>query len=143
MKHDLRFHVPVAAAADTATAVPRVAASLAGKKHHPGGSTSWTRQASARSVEQDRADARSSAVGVVVSIQEADVRGFTIGDRVSQLQYGTGTVRLVDEHHTVIDFDEHGLRRFATAMVKLERSATVEPDKPPKRTRKKAAPKQD
>src|SRR5262245_53732240 len=31
MKHDLRFHVPVAAAADTATAVPRVAASLAGK----------------------------------------------------------------------------------------------------------------
>src|SRR6185369_11042752 len=32
MKHDLRFHVPVAAAvADTATAVPRDAASLAGK----------------------------------------------------------------------------------------------------------------
>jgi hypothetical protein len=88
-------------------------------------------------------DARSSAIGVVVSIQEADVRGFAIGDRVSQLQYGTGTVRLVDEHHTVIDFDEHGLRRFATAMVKLERSSTVEPDKPPKRTRKKAAAKQD
>ena len=88
-------------------------------------------------------DARSSAIGVVVSIQEADVRGFAIGDRVSQLQYGTGTVRRVDEHHTVIDFDEHGLRRFATAMVKLERSSTVEPDKPPKRTRKKAAPKQD
>jgi hypothetical protein len=78
----------------------------------------------------------------VVSIQEADVRGYTIGDRVSQPQYGNGTVRLVDEHHTVIDFDEHGLRRFATAMVKLERSTTLEPDKPPKRTRKKAAPKQ-
>ena len=68
------------------------------------------------------------------------MRGYTIGDRVSQPQYGTGTIRLVDEHHTVIDFDEHGLRRFATAMVKLERSSTVEPDKPPKRTRKKAAP---
>jgi hypothetical protein len=80
---------------------------------------------------------------VVVSIQEADVRGYAIGDRVLQPQYGTGTVRLVDEHHTVIDFDEHGLRRFATAMVKLERSSTVEPDKPPKRARKKAAPKQE
>jgi hypothetical protein len=80
---------------------------------------------------------------VVVSIQEADVRGYAIGDRVSQLQYGNGTIRLVDEYHTVIDFDEHGLRRFATAMVKLERSTTLEPDKPPKRTRKKAAPKQE
>jgi len=47
----------------------------------------------------------------------------------------------VDEYHTVIDFDEHGLRRFSTAMVKLERSTTVEPGKPPKRARKKAAPK--
>jgi hypothetical protein len=77
-----------------------------------------------------------------VSTQEADVRGYAIGDRVSQPQYGNGTVRLVDEHHTVIDFDEHGLRRFATAIVKLERSTTAEPDKPAKRTRKKAAPKQ-
>ena len=79
---------------------------------------------------------------VHASIQEADVRGYAIGDRVSQPQYGTGTIRLVDEHHTVIDFDEHGLRRFATAIVKLERSSTVEPDKPPKRTRKKASPKE-
>jgi hypothetical protein len=75
----------------------------------------------------------------VVSNQEAGVRGYAIGDRVSQPQYGNGTIRLVDEHHTVIEFDEHGLRRFATAMVKLERSSTLEPEKPPKRTRKKAA----
>lgn len=66
------------------------------------------------------------------------MRGYAIGDRVSQPQYGTGTIRLVDEHHTVIEFDEHGLRRFATAMVKLERSSTVEPEKPARRTRKKA-----
>ena len=64
------------------------------------------------------------------------MRGYAIGDRVSQPQYGTGTIRLVDEYHTVIDFDEHGLRRFSTSMVKLERSATVEPGKPAKRTRK-------
>jgi len=68
------------------------------------------------------------------------VRGYAIGDRVSQPQYGTGTIRLVDEYHTVIEFDAHGLRRFATAMVKLERSSTLEPEKPPRRTRKKAAP---
>jgi hypothetical protein len=74
--------------------------------------------------------------------QEADVRGYAIGDRVSQAQYGHGTIRLVDEYHTVIDFDDHGIRRFSTAMVKLERSSTVEPGKPPKRTRKKAAPKE-
>jgi hypothetical protein len=76
-----------------------------------------------------------------VSNEEADVRGYAIGDRVSQPQYGTGTIRLVDEYHTVIDFDEHGLRRFSTSMVKLERSTTVEPGKPPKRARKKAVPK--
>ena len=66
------------------------------------------------------------------------MRGYAIGDRVSQPQYGNGTIRLVDEYHTVIDFDDHGLRRFSTAMVKLERSSTVEPGKPPKRTRKSA-----
>ncbi len=75
----------------------------------------------------------------VVAFQEADVRGYAIGDRVSQAQYGTGTIRLVDEHHTVIEFDEHGLRRFVTAMVKLERSTTLAPEKPARRTRKKAA----
>jgi hypothetical protein len=67
--------------------------------------------------------------------------GYSIGDRISQPQYGTGTIRLLDEYHTVIDFDEHGIRRFSTPMVKLERSATVEPGKPAKRPRKKATPK--
>jgi hypothetical protein len=79
----------------------------------------------------------------VVADQEDHVRGYAIGDRVSQTQYGTGTIRLVNEHHTVIEFDDHGLRRFATAMVKLERSSTLEPEKPPKRSRKKAAAPQD
>jgi hypothetical protein len=64
------------------------------------------------------------------------VRGFSIGDRIAQAQYGTGTIRVVDEYHTVIDFDLHGLRRFSTPMVKLEPSDTVEPGKPPKAARK-------
>jgi RNA polymerase-interacting CarD/CdnL/TRCF family regulator len=66
---------------------------------------------------------------------------YAIGDRILQPQYGTGTVRNVDEYHTVIDFDEHGLRRFSTPMVKLERSDTVEPGRPAKRPRAKKAAK--
>jgi hypothetical protein len=69
------------------------------------------------------------------------MRGFAIGDRVSQTQYGTGTITLVDEYHTVIDFDEHGIRRFSTPMVKLERSSTEAPDRPVRRARRKTAAK--
>lgn len=64
------------------------------------------------------------------------MRGYSIGDRILNPQYGTGTIRLLDEYHTVIDFDEHGIRRFSTPMVKLEKSDTIEPGKPAKRTRK-------
>ena len=55
------------------------------------------------------------------------MRLFSIGDRVSQLQYGAGTVAAVNEFHTTIDFDDKGLRTFATSIVKLERSSTVAP----------------
>ena len=65
------------------------------------------------------------------------MRAFSIGDRVSQPQYGTGTVAAANEYHTTIDFDEHGVRTFATSMVKLERSATSAPARP-KSARRKA-----
>jgi hypothetical protein len=68
------------------------------------------------------------------------VRLFSIGDRVSQPQYGPGTVAACNEYHTTIDFDEHGPRTFATAIVKLERSATLAPPRA-KATRRKAAPR--
>jgi hypothetical protein len=45
-----------------------------------------------------------------------------LGDRVQQEQYGVGTVTLLDVYHTVIDFDGHGLRRFATNRVVLDRT---------------------
>ena len=64
------------------------------------------------------------------------MRGYAIGDRVLQPQYGTGTIRLVDEYHTVIDFDEHGRRVFATRLVVLQ--ATNEPA-PARAARKRAA----
>jgi hypothetical protein len=66
---------------------------------------------------------------------------FAVRDRVSQATYGTGTVTAVNEYHTTIDFDEHGLRTFNTMMVQLAASDTLAPEKPAKRTRKKAAPK--
>lgn len=66
------------------------------------------------------------------------MRVYSIGDRVSQPQYGAGTVAAANEFHTTIDFDEHGPRTFATPMVKLERSATTAPVRP-KATRRKAA----
>lgn len=66
------------------------------------------------------------------------MRPYAIGDRVSQPQYGAGTITSVDERHTVIDFDEHGPRTFSTPLVKLERSNTTAPVRA-KTTRRKAA----
>jgi hypothetical protein len=61
---------------------------------------------------------------------------YSAGDRVSQLQYGTGTVTVANDHHTVIEFDEHGPRTFATRLVRLEASATAAPPKPVKTRRR-------
>jgi hypothetical protein len=66
------------------------------------------------------------------------VARFSIGDRVSQVTYGTGTVTAVNEYHTTIAFDAHGPRTFATALVRLDPSDTVAPPKPVRRTRKAA-----
>ncbi|HTL00694.1 MAG TPA: hypothetical protein VL243_00625 [Vicinamibacterales bacterium] len=55
------------------------------------------------------------------------MRRYTAGDRVQQAQYGVGTIVDVNEHHTVIEFDEHGTRRFSTRIVVLETSNTPAP----------------
>ena len=68
------------------------------------------------------------------------MRVFSVGDRVSQPQYGAGTVAAANQYHTTIDFDEHGPRTFATALVKLERSTTLAPPRA-KAARRKAAPR--
>ncbi len=64
------------------------------------------------------------------------MKAWTKGDRVVQPTYGSGTLVEVNEHHTVIDFDEHGRRIFATRLVTLQ--ATNEPA-PAKAARKRAA----
>jgi hypothetical protein len=64
------------------------------------------------------------------------MKNWTKGDRVVQPTYGAGTLVEVNEHHTVIDFDEHGRRVFSTRLVVLQ--ATSEPA-PAKAARKRAA----
>ncbi len=57
------------------------------------------------------------------------MKGFDKGDRVVHAQYGAGTLTDVNEHHTVIDFDEHGIRKFVTSIVILERTAIPAPER--------------
>ncbi len=71
---------------------------------------------------------------------------FKVGDRVVQANYGAGTITGVDDHHTVIEFDEHGVKTFATTLVVLERTASPAPQKGTKARRSsksasKSAPK--
>ena len=41
------------------------------------------------------------------------MKNWSKGDRVSQPTYGAGTLVEVNEHHTVIDFDEGGRKTIA------------------------------
>ena len=68
------------------------------------------------------------------------MKSWTKGDRVAQPTYGAGTLVEVNEHHTVIDFDEHGRRVFATRLVVLQ--ATNEPA-PARAARKRAKKAKD
>ena len=61
---------------------------------------------------------------------------YSPGKRVSQGQYGLGTVVESNELHTVIDFDDHGTRRFITTMVALKSSTVAAPVKTKKRAKR-------
>jgi hypothetical protein len=66
------------------------------------------------------------------------MKAWTKGDRVVQPTYGAGTLVEVNEHHTVIDFDEHGRRTFSTRLVTLQATSQPAPNKSPaKRAKKK------
>ena len=74
-----------------------------------------------------------AAAAIVAAVVAADaasragnlMKNWSKGDRVTQPTYGAGTLVEVNEHHTVIDFDEHGRRTFSTRLVTLQ--ATNEP----------------
>lgn len=65
------------------------------------------------------------------------MKSWAKGDRVVQPTYGAGTLVEVNEHHTVIEFDEHGRRVFSTRLVVLQ--STNEPA--PAKAAKKRAPR--
>ena len=67
------------------------------------------------------------------------MKNWSKGDRVSQATYGAGTLVEVNEHHTVIDFDEGGRKVFKTSLVALQASSEPAPHKTP--TRKRAVKK--
>jgi hypothetical protein len=69
------------------------------------------------------------------------MKSWTKGDRVVQPTYGAGTLVEVNEHHTVIEFDEHGRRVFSTRLVVLQATSEPAPTKPAKKRapRKKPA----
>ncbi len=66
------------------------------------------------------------------------MRSFDKGDRVVHEQYGAGTLADVNDFHTVIDFDEHGVRKFVTSMVSLERTQIPAPPRPARAGAKRA-----
>jgi len=57
------------------------------------------------------------------------MKNWSKGDRVAQPTYGAGTLVEVNEHHTVIEFDEHGRKTFATRLVQLQSSNEPAPHK--------------
>ena len=54
---------------------------------------------------------------------------YSPGKRVSQDQYGPGTIVECNERHTLIRFDDHGVRLFVTTIVDLNPSTLPEPSK--------------
>ena len=87
-----------------------------------------------------------TAAAVVVAADAASrggkaMKAWTKGDRVVQPTYGPGTLVEVNEHHTVIDFDEHGRRVFATRLVVLQATNEPAPAKAARKRATKAKPK--
>ena len=70
------------------------------------------------------------------------MKAWTKGDRVQQPTYGPGTLVEVNEHHTVIDFDEHGRRVFATRLVVLQATTEPAPARAARKRATKAKPKE-
>lgn len=64
---------------------------------------------------------------------------FSVNDRVSHSAYGPGTITEVNEHGTTIVFDAHGVKKFLTAVVRLEHSSTPAPPRPAPGKKAKAA----
>jgi preprotein translocase subunit YajC len=83
------------------------------------------------------------AVVAVVAASRAGsaMKNWTKGDRVVQATYGLGTLVEINEHHTVIEFDEHGRRTFSTRLVVLQASSEPAPSRSPRKRATKSKTK--
>ena len=52
---------------------------------------------------------------------------------MAQATYGNGTLVEVNEHHTVIEFDEHGRKVFSSKLVTLQPTNEPAPKKTPRK----------
>ncbi len=82
--------------------------------------------------------AATAAIVVAVAADVANrggsaMKSWAKGDRVSQPTYGAGTLVEVNEHHTVIDFDEHGRKTFASRLVVIQSTNEPAPTKAPRK----------
>jgi hypothetical protein len=50
------------------------------------------------------------------------MKRFEVGERVVEPTYGLGSVVAVEDGYTRVHFDEHGVKKFLTAMSRLEPS---------------------
>jgi hypothetical protein len=86
----------------------------------------------------------SRAVGVrddvPLTLHGDEMAKYATGDRVAHSQYGDGTVHSVNEYHTVIDFDAHGVHTFSSPRVVLAASLTPPPVRPAKPARRSKRP---
>ena len=61
----------------------------------------------------------------------------SVSQRVHHDKYGLGVVSATDSEYTVIEFDEHGKKKFVTRLVSLQTSE----DPPPRKRRSRAKAK--
>lgn len=58
----------------------------------------------------------------------------SVSQRVHHDKYGLGVIQEADSEYTVIEFDDHGRKKFVTRLVSLQASEAPPPRK--RRTRK-------
>ena len=74
------------------------------------------------------------SASTIVTIDEEVTRlskteTFAVNDRVSHSEHGLGKITEVNARVTTISFDTAGVRKFLSAMVRLERSDSPNPPK--------------
>jgi hypothetical protein len=65
------------------------------------------------------------------------MKALQIGAYIKHSQYGLGVVTESDSEYTDIDFDVHGMKKFVTTIMVVERAEGT----PPPRRRRKSAKK--